>query len=170
MTITHSTPEDIPEIFRLYRLATDYQKIQFPDNLWPEFEASLIAQEIKEHRQFKISIDGQVACVWAIAFSDPVIWKEDDGVSSIYIHRIATNPDFRGRHFVQVIVDWARHYAREKNKQFVRLDTCGNNVRLIRHYEQCGFEFLGMKRLEDATGLPPHYQNADVCYFEIKLD
>jgi hypothetical protein len=38
-------------------------------------------------------IDGQIACVWAVTFNDPEIWKNDQD-AAIYIHRIATNPDF----------------------------------------------------------------------------
>ncbi len=169
MTITTSTGSDIPEIFRLYKLATEYQKRTFPDNLWPEFDRELIETEVAEDRQFKLMMDGKVACVWAITYSDPVIWPEDDGISSIYIHRIATNPEFRGNNFVKIIVDWAKDFAKKQGKKYVRLDTCGDNTRLINHYKKCGFEFLGMKKLEDSTGLPPHYEDADVCYFEIKL-
>lgn len=167
MRILPATEADIAEIFRLYQLATEYQKIKFPGNIWPDFDPQMIRQEVAEQRQFKIVIDDQIACIWAIAYSDPYIWPEDDSVSAIYIHRIATNPHFRGNNYVQLIVDWARAFA--KDKQYIRLDTCGDNTRLIQHYQRCGFEFLGMKRLADASNLPPHYHDADVCYFEIKL-
>ena len=50
------------------------------------------------------------------------------------------------------------------------MDTCGENKKLIQHYQNCGFDFLGIKKLENASNLPSHYHNADVCYFEIKLN
>ena len=53
MTIANSNLDDIPEIFRLYKLATDFQKIKFPENQWPEFEQDAIATEVIENRQFK---------------------------------------------------------------------------------------------------------------------
>lgn len=168
MEITNSTEQDIDDIFRLYRSATDFQKLKFPGNQWPEFDKALIRREIDENRQFKLLIDDQMACIWAITYSDPQIWENDDRQSALYIHRIATNPDSRGNNFVQIIVDWARTFA--KNKKYIRMDTCGENTKLIRHYQSCGFDFLGMKKLENATGLPEHYHNADVCYFEIKLE
>lgn len=167
MIITNSTTQDINEIFRLYKLATDFQKIKFSGNQWPEFDKTLIAGEIAENRQFKLLMNNEIACIWAIAFSDPQIWKNDDGQSAMYIHRIATNPNFRGNNFVKLIVDWAKKFA--SNKKYIRMDTCGENKKLIHHYKNCGFDFLGIKKLEDATGLPKHYQDADVCYFEIKL-
>ncbi|WP_233741936.1 hypothetical protein [Halpernia frigidisoli] len=51
MEIKNSNLEDLPEIFRLYNVATDYQKKHFPGNVWPEFDSDLITQEIKENRQ-----------------------------------------------------------------------------------------------------------------------
>ena len=170
MTITKSTTHDIPEIFRLYKVATEYQKETFPDNLWPEFDRELIETEVAEGRQFKLMMEDKIACVWAITYNDAVIWPEDDGHSAIYIHRIATNPNFRGNDFVKIIVDWAKKLAKEEGKKYVRLDTCGNNTRLINHYKKCSFDFLGMKKLHDSTGLPEHYTNADVCYFQIEIN
>ena len=169
MTISNSTLGDIPEIFRLYKLATDYQKIKFHGNLWTEFDEDFIATEVIENRQFKIVIDNQIACIWAITYNDAAIWEEKENNDAIYIHRIATNPDFRGNNFVQMISDWSKDFAKKEKKKFVRMDTCGQNDRLIDHYKSCGFQFLGMKRLKASAELQAHYQNADVCYFEIEI-
>lgn len=169
MTITNSNLDDIPEIFRLYQLARDFQKIQFPENLWPEFDQDFIATEVIENRQFKIVNDNKIACIWAITYNDADIWEEKENNDAIYIHRIATNPEFRGNNFVQMIADWSKDFAKKENKKFVRMDTCGQNDRLINHYKNCGFEFLGMKKLKDSSGLQAHYHNADVCFFEIEL-
>ncbi len=170
MKITNSTKQNILEIFRLYKLATEFQKIKFPENHWPPFDEALVNTEVAENRQFKLLIDDEIACVWAITYSDPKIWEDDDNDASIYIHRIATNPDFRGNNFVKIIVAWAMKLARDKNKHFIRMDTCGNNESLIAHYENCGFTFLGTRKLKDTIGLPSHYHNADVCFFEIRLE
>jgi len=169
MTIANSNLNDLSEIFRLYDLATNFQKIKFPENQWPQFNQKDIAMELIENRQFKLIIDTKIACIWAITFSDPQIWEEKENESSIYIHRIATNPEFRGNNFVQTIVEWAKKHAFEHNKQFIRMDTCGNNQRLISHYKNCGFNFLGVNKLQNFSQLSSHYHNADVCFFEIEL-
>lgn len=169
MNLGKSTKEDIPEIFRLYELATEFQKLKFPKNHWPQFDPALVSTEVADHRQFKIIIDGAIACVWAITYSDPQIWETAANDTSIFIHRIATNPDFRGSNFVKIIVDWARNLAKDQNKRFIRMDTCGRNKRLIQHYETCGFQFLEIKKLKNASNLPSHYDNAEVCFFEIDL-
>jgi ribosomal protein S18 acetylase RimI-like enzyme len=167
--VKNVTFSDIGEIFRLYKIASDYQKAKKKVVVWPDFKRELVETEIEENRQFKMLINGEFACVWAITFSDEQIWEERNKDSAIYIHRIATNPNFRGNNFVFEIVKWAKKYATEKNIQFVRLDTLGNNIRLIEHYKNAGFNFLGMFDMKNTSNLPAHYQDAPVCLFEINL-
>lgn len=169
MTIQNSNSNDIDSIFKLYELATNFQKIKFPAVSWPQFERTLVETEIQENRQWKLLIDNEIACVWATTFDDPSIWEERNIEPSVYIHRIATNPKFRGQNFVEIITDWAKKHAQTNDKQFVRLDTCGQNNGLIKHYTKCGFEFLGIWKLKDSSSLPAHYIDAEVCFFEIDL-
>lgn len=168
MTISNSTNQDIETIFMLYKIATDFQKTKISVT-WPEFERNLVEKEIAELRQWKMVVDNQIACVWATTFGDPEIWEERNIDPSVYIHRIATNPDFRGHNFVIQIVKWAKTYAQENNKNFIRLDTVGENKGLIAHYEKCGFDFLGLHKLKNTEGLPAHYKNASVSLFEIRI-
>jgi ribosomal protein S18 acetylase RimI-like enzyme len=102
-------------------------------------------------------------------FSDPLIWAERNTDPAVYIHRIATNPACRGRNLVLQIVDWAKQYAITNNKKYIRLDTVGNNTGLIRHYQHCGFAFLGLFTLKTTAGLPAHYNNASVSLFELEV-
>ncbi len=168
MVIENSTLEDTEEILRLYKLATDFQKLKFISH-WPKFERSLIETEILENQQWKITIEGKIACVWATTFDDALIWEEKNIDPSVYIHRIAMNPDFRGENLVLNIVDFTKKYALDNNKKFIRMDTVGENQKLIAHYKKCGFNFLGLSKLEKTEGLPAHYSNATVSLFEMKL-
>lgn len=168
MTIENSVPADKGEIFILYEMARIFQKIKGAV-LWPEFDNALIEKEIAEKRQWKILIDNQIACVWATTFSDPQIWEEREKDPSVYIHRIATNPIFRGQNLVGQIVSWAKIYGDENAKKFVRMDTVGENNGLIDYYQKCGFEFLGLSKLKDTKGLPKHYENATVSLFQMTV-
>ena len=170
LSIQNSTIQDLDKIFVLYRLATAYQKAKFLGNIWPVFDRNMVANEIKLQQQWKLIINDEIACIWATNFNDPQIWEEKDADPAVYIHRIATNPQFRGQHFVKAIVEWAKSYALVHQKRFIRLDTCGRNERLIRHYEDCGFSFLDIKVLKNPEGLPAHYVGAEVCFFEIDLE
>ena len=168
MKIVNSVKEDIDEIFSLYAVAVKYQKQRYKYH-WPEFDSKIVENEIAENRQWKLLIDGEIACVWATTFTDPLIWEEKNIDPSVYIHRIATNEKFRGKNFVLTIVEWAKKYAVVNDKKFVRLDTVGRNEKLIAHYTKCGFTFLELRRLKNTDGLPAHYHNADISLFELEV-
>jgi len=168
MHIENSNLDDLPAIFRLYEVATNFQRSK-KQVVWPAFDPEMVKAEIRNKQQWKLTMDGEVACVWATTFSDPQIWEERNVDPAVYIHRIATNPDFRGNNFVDIITNWACGYAAENRKQFVRLDTIGENQGLIKHYQKAGFTFLGLFDLKNRTGLPEHYQTGLACLFEIDL-
>ncbi len=169
MEIKNCLLTDTDEILKLYEAARVLQK-QRKMVVWPSFDRPFIEDEINQERQWKITIDDIIACNWAITFEDKEIWGEKDQENSIYIHRICNNPNFRGNRYIDKIVDWSKQYAKHMGKQFVRLDTLGNNTKLIEHYTSAGFTFLGMFKLTDTAALPTHYQNEpNCCLFEIAL-
>ncbi|MDR1967198.1 MAG: GNAT family N-acetyltransferase [Burkholderiaceae bacterium] len=87
----------------------------------------------------------------------------------MYIHRIVTSSTFKGQNLVTLIVDWSRQYAKENAKKFIRMDTVGENKSLIKHYQKCGFDFLGLMKLRNTSHLSAHYHNASVSLFQIEL-
>jgi ribosomal protein S18 acetylase RimI-like enzyme len=169
MSIKNVVPADIEKVFTLYKIAANYQKEKETVIVWPNFDREMVEIEIAENRQFKLLVNNQVACIWAITFSDEQIWEARNKERALYIHRIAVNPDFRGNNYVDTIVTWAKEFAIEKNIQFIRLDTLGENTKLIEHYKNAGFAFLGLFTLKNTSNLPEHYKLAPVCLFEIDL-
>lgn len=170
MEIRNCAREDADEILSLYEAARNLQT-QKKMVVWPSFEKSFIEKEIQEQRQWKIVTDNVIACNWAITFADKEIWGEKDRNDSIYIHRICTNAALRGNRYIDSITAWGKKYAQQKGKRFVRLDTLGNNTKLIEHYTSAGFAFLGIFKLTDTANLPGHYQTEpNCCLFEIDLE
>ena len=161
---------DIEEVFNLYKTASNYQKEKKTVVVWPDFNRDMVVNEILEKRQFKFLINNEVACIWAITFSDEQIWEDKNTDKAVYIHRIATNPNFRGNNYIYKIVNWAKKFAIKNEIQFIRLDTLGENNKLIEHYKKAGFDFLGLFHLKDTSNLPEHYKKAPVCLFEIDLN
>ena len=169
MQVLNCVPEDLNAIAALYTAARNHQTLK-KMVVWPFFDDAFLLNEIANLQQWKLVMDGKLVCNWAISFEDPAIWEERDNGDAIYIHRIATHPDYRGNHFVKKIVEWARAYAISINRKFVRLDTLGNNTRLIEHYTASGFNFLGMFLLQHTESLPLHYQKEpNCCLFEIAV-
>lgn len=168
MQIINSTASDLKTIFQFYDFAIAYQKTKFNKH-WQGFDIPLIEQEIRENRQFKIVADNKIVCVFAITFNDKAIWGEKDNDPSVYIHRIVTHPAFHGNNYVKNIVDWAVDYAGKNATQFVRMDTWGDNQKLINHYTGCGFTFLGVTEKMNDVNLPKHYDCISLSLFEIAI-
>lgn len=165
MQIQNSDIHDLDYIFELYRIATDYMKSK-NQVFWPAFPRELIHSEIEENRQWKLILDDQIACIWATTLNDELIWGERNSEPSVYIHRIATNPHFRGQNLVKNIVHWADKYCISNDLKYVRLDTVGLNNGLINHYGKLGFDFLGTQKLKNISELPAHYSQGNVCLFQ----
>lgn len=159
---------DVPAILDLYEGAVAYQR-QHGYNVWPKFSEQLVRLEVGERRLWKIVIDSTIACAFTVAYSDPVIWGSRDADRAMYLHRIATNNAFKGRHFVRHITAWARDHARENGLRYLRMDTWANNLQLCQYYAQAGYNSLGTIKLPENSSLPPHYSNLEVRLFEIDL-
>ena len=168
MKIIKSQTTDIDVIFELYEYATAFQQ-KVGTNTWKGFERKRVEQEIAEERHFIIQDENQISATFVLTFSDPIIWKEADSDPSVYIHRIATHPDFRGRNYVQKIVNWVIEFAKENEKEFVRLDTTSGNKPLNQYYIKCGFTFKGNSTIKWANDLPEHYKTGEFALFEIKI-
>jgi len=163
--VKNSQAEDIDVIFDFYDMAIAHQKKVFNKH-WQGFSRELVQTEIEENRQYKILVVGKVACVFAVTFTDQLIWSDRDH-DSIYIHRIVTHPDFRGYSFVKEIIKWAKKYAAEKEIKYIRMDTWADNEKLLEYYTSCGFEYAGVVHLQKSEGLPKHYEGISLSLFEI---
>lgn len=169
MNFIRSICHDIDAILALYDLAAAYQREKGKLN-WLGFERSIIENAIDEGFQWQIMMDGEIACVFTLALNDPMIWGGRNSDPAVYIHRIATNPTFRGNQFVKHIITWVSEYAISHRKYYVRLDTLSGNEQLHNYYLSCGFTYLGTVKLKDTAGLPVHYQNGMFSLFEIELN
>lgn len=163
--VLNSQSTDIDIIFDFYDLAIAHQKKVFNKH-WQGFSRELVQTEIAENRQYKILVNCEVACVFAVTFNDPLIWGDHDH-DSIYIHRIVTHPDFRGYAFVKEIIKWARQYCLDNDLKYIRMDTWADNEKLLDYYTSCGFEYVGVVTMQKTDGLPKHYEGISLSLFEI---
>lgn len=168
MEIVNATKEDLDTLMNMYDEAIAHQK-SVSNLVWKGFDKAIVLKEIEQNRQWKIMVDGAVACVFMTAYNDRAIWDEKDDDSAIYIHRISTNPDFRGRGFVKLITDWAIDLARSSQIDFVRLDTWQENTRLHQIYIKAGYTYVREKLINPTEDLPRHYWGITLGLFEIKI-
>jgi ribosomal protein S18 acetylase RimI-like enzyme len=168
MEFFKTTTQDIDAVFDIYNEATSYQKT-VNNKSWRGFERALIEKEIAENRHFIIKEGNEAACTFVLTFNDLIIWKEASKDPAVYLHRIATNPKFRGQSYVKKIIEWVKQYAKENGKEYIRLDTHSGNERINKYYTSCGFEYKGISTIEWTNELPEHYKEGSFSLFEIKL-
>jgi len=169
MQILNSTLDDCDTILALYDAAIALQRARAQRH-WMPFGIDRVHSEIAEGRQWKLVVDGRIACVFLTAESDPAIWSERDAEPAVYLHRIVTDPAFRGRNFTATITEWALGRAKERGKAFVRLDTWDDNCRLKELYERCGFQRVGTVTPTALDMLPSHYEGVTLALFEIRVE
>lgn len=168
MRFETASASDFDLIFDLYDKAIEFQKTVF-DKQWLGFDGDLVNREIAEGRLWKILDDRRVGCIYSVTYEDPVIWGDESHIGAMYIHRIVTNPNFRGRSYVRKIVDWARVHAAEKGLQYIRMDTWADNLKLKDYYIDCGFAWKGTVAPEDSPTMPAHYHGILLGLFEMDL-
>ena len=152
-----------------YDIAREFQK-SINMRHWLIFDEELLTKEINEKRQWKILEESSMACIFMIAYEDPYIWGEKNIDPSVYIHRIVTHPDWRGNNYTVRIIEWAKQHARDLDKKFLRMDTWGDNPKLIDYYTRCGFNYVETLTPESTANLPAHYSCISLSLFEIALE
>jgi hypothetical protein len=135
--------------------------------LWPSYPEERINEEIQTDLHFSAFMpDGTLAGYFSLALSDELIWNEKEKGDAIYLHRICVNPKRKGNNLTNYILSWAYGYALGTGRKFIRMDTWGDNQRLVNYYISCGFQHIGNRQLGEAPELPAHYNNANLALFE----
>lgn len=169
MQIINCTLEDIPIMQHFYEVAREFQK-EKSNWHWLSFDTDKLKKEIGEKQHWKILEDGKITCIFLTLYDDPYIWGERNKEPAVYIHRIVTHPDFRGKHYTKKIIEWAKEHGKSLGKKFVRVDTWGENKKLTDYYMQCGFTFLEIITPASTENLPSHYSCISLSLLEIKID
>lgn len=169
MDFQNTTLNDIELVFEIYEAAVEFQKAR-SHRAWLAFNREFIETEITENRNRKIMLDGEIACVFSLSFSDPLIWDEEKNESAVFLHRVAVNPKFRHIKFFPLIIQWLKGHAKNNGKKYIRMDTWNDNQKLIDYYIRCGFDNVGTTAPKNAAEMPKHYEGILLRLFELKID
>jgi ribosomal protein S18 acetylase RimI-like enzyme len=165
--VKHTGKDDLPFIYELFEYSIQYQeKSNVP--VWKHYDKGAIVRDIENGNQYKIIVDGVAAIVFSVAYSDKIIWRERDKEDAIYLHRIVVNPEFKGRKLFGLILDWSINHIKEKGLQYVRMDTWGDNPKIIDYYKTFGFEFIEYFTTPDTEELPVHNRKLKLCLLEFE--
>lgn len=166
MKIRPSTAASNNQFRDFWNAAISYQASrELP--LWPPYPEQQIEDEIRAGLHFSAFTPGEVlAGYFSLALSDELIWGDKERGDAIYIHRMCVNPNQKGNWLTASVLAWANEYALNIGRKFTRMDTWGDNQRLVDYYVACGFRHIENRRLGSVPGLPPHYHNTNLALFE----
>ncbi|MCB9081668.1 MAG: GNAT family N-acetyltransferase [Lewinellaceae bacterium] len=167
LSVSHTEKNDLAQIFTLFEHSIEYQeKKGYP--VWRNYDKQVLIRDMEQKNQYKAVIDGNMAIVWSVCYTDKVIWREREKGDAIYLHRIVVNPDCKGQRLFGTILDWAIQHAGQNNLRFIRMDTWADNPTIINYYLGFGFAFVEYYTTPDDEELPAHNRNLAIALLEYK--
>ncbi|MCB0382006.1 MAG: GNAT family N-acetyltransferase [Psychroserpens sp.] len=161
--IRKATLNDIDRILDITKACADLM-ITKDVFQWNEYYPNRIAFEndIKRDELYVLEEENTIiGCVVISKLMDdeyiPVKWLTQNN-SNIYIHRLAIHPQFQGKGYAQILMNYAELYAIENNYTSIRLDTFSKNLRNQKFYELRGYKKLG------SVYFPKQSEHPFYCY------
>lgn len=165
--ILNTTLDDLPIIHHLFEQSISYQeKHGYP--AWKHYDRNAIARDIENGHQFKVVINDIIAAVFSVAYRDKIIWRDRDKGDSIYLHRIVSNPEFKGQRLFGIILDWTIDHVKSAGIRSIRMDTWADNPTIISYYKTFGFDFVENFTTPDTVELPTHNRNLALTLLEYR--
>ena len=168
VTITNTILEDYEKVLWLFDQVMVLQGTN-GYKVWETIDKESLITEIKNKQQFKIVEDSEILCLFSIQLNDPFIWREKDQNDAIYLHRIAVNPNFKGKKTFQKVLAWAMQFANQNNLKFIRMDTWSDNFKLIDYYKSFGFQFIENYKTSSDSSLPLQNRNLEVALLQLEV-
>ncbi len=160
--------EDLDQACLIFDEAIAYQKRKgYP--VYVSNDRQGVAESIKNGLHYKLLINNEIACVFNLAYADPVIWGEREIGDAVYLHRVITNQKFKGRRLFGNIMEWTLLHAKAKGLYRLRLDTWADNPDLENYYISFGFRVVGHATVPDTEEVSINCRGNQVVLMEYPL-
>ncbi|MEE9361430.1 MAG: GNAT family N-acetyltransferase [Cellulophaga sp.] len=166
--VENTTLNDLDFICWMYEEAIKYQK---KNNFfgWEAMDKQYLKNEIENKLNYKIIQGNNIVCAFGVIFSDPLIWRNMEKGTSIYLHRAVVNPNFKGQKQFSKALQWAIDYAIANGLDSVRIDTWTANPAIIEFYKKYGFQFIEDFKTGNNKDLPVQHRNLEVTLLEYPI-
>lgn len=157
MQIQKAAGDDIPQIMALVQRVVPLMRaggnLQWNDS-YPNSEVFL--RDVEKDQLWIAVIDGTVAGVAAITQDQEPEYANvgwDITEPAIVVHRLAVDPDFRGRGIAEALMRNAEQVARCRRIAVLRVDTNTNNPATQKLFPKLGYTLSGETGLSFRAGL-----------------
>ena len=166
--VENTTKADLPFIYWLYEQAIGWQA-QNNFNVWKGYDKEILDREMKEGLQHKLMIENNIALVFSAIYNDKYLWHERDQDDAVYVHRLVVNPGFRGKRLFGEVFNWLIADAKNRKRKYLRLDTWGDNPKMIAYYASFGYRFIKNYSSGNDLELPIPHRNLFFALMEYEI-
>lgn len=167
--IINALTNDLPDIYELFEEAILFQKVNNYVG-WKSYDKEYITADIQNNLLYKIVSENKIMCIFSICYADPLIWREKENGNAIYLHRIVLNRVFKNERVFNRVLEWAIKHAREKQLNYIRMDTWADNEKIIEYYKSYDFRFVENYITPGTLDLPLQHRNLKVTLLEFDVN
>jgi ribosomal protein S18 acetylase RimI-like enzyme len=157
MNLRRARLEDMPAIMAIIRRVVPLMRatgnLQW-DDAYPNPE--VFSRDIEKEQLWVAEIDGGLAGVAAITEDQEPEYARvgwDITEPAIVVHRVAVDPEFRGRGIAEALMRQAETVATERGITVLRVDTNTQNAATQKLFPKLGYTFSGETELGFRVGL-----------------
>ena len=157
MNLRRAQLEDVPAIMAVIRRVVPLMRaagnLQW-DDVYPNPE--VFSRDIQKEQLWVAEIDGAIAGVAAITEDQEPEYARvgwDITERAIVVHRVAVDPEFRGRGIAEALMRQAEIVATERNISVLRVDTNTQNMATQKLFPKLGYKLSGETELGFRVGL-----------------
>lgn len=121
--------------------------------MWnPEYlRKDLFLERYRQPACFLAFDGGERVGGFALIEKDEDLWGDRLGDSAFYIHKLVIREACSGRGYAEQTLAWIEGHARERGKNFLRLDYYEDREYLGKLYARAGFREVDVKTMPDGT-------------------
>lgn len=116
---------------------------------WNEHYPSLekLQNDIEKEELYVLEEENMIIAIIVLTPNMDEVYRNIDWLNktdnNLYVHRLATSPEFWGKGYARTMMEFAEEFARKKNFHSIRLDTFSKNARNQKFYGARGYTKLG---------------------------
>ena len=106
-----------------------------------------LQNDIEKQELYVFEAENTIISIIVLTSKMDEVYRNIDWLSetdnNLYVHRLATHPEFWGKGYARTMMEFAEEFAKNKNFISIRLDTFSKNIRNQKFYKARGYTKLG---------------------------
>lgn len=167
MTIERTNIGEYSDLEELYYEAAKYQ-LRCSGLCWNTDDIKKVQGDISEEKHLTLRNQDTLAAAFTLGDVPVAGWPLSKSEGAVYLRRIVIAPKYRGKGIMEKILYLASMQAAYKGLHFVRLETWGQNEKLLAYYNHMGFKLVHLFRADDIQSIYPEGTSIALMEFDVR--